>query len=149
MQALAGESGGGRGGAGVRGARVPCLEKIAAAAVFSQVTVTGYGKTETSAVHAFTCLWFSVAGTRPVTVILIRDKSRAGFDLALVTTGKNPGIARMIERYAARWAIEVGHRWHLSSCAAFSWLCSLFLAGFVFLFWRCPSGSVVVPGLAG
>src|SRR5260370_1940741 len=107
MQALAGESGGGRGGAGVRGARVPCLEKIAAAAVFSQVTVTRYGKTETIAVHAFTCLWYSVAGTRPVTVILIRDKSRAGFDLALVTTGKNPGIARMIERYAARRAIEV------------------------------------------
>src|SRR5262249_15964617 len=56
---------------------------------------------------AFTCLWYSVTGTRPVTVILIRDKSRTGFDLALITTEKNPGIARMIERYAARWAIEV------------------------------------------
>ncbi len=50
--------------------------------------------------------------------------------------------------YAERWQIEVGHRWHLSSCAAFSWLCSLFLAGFVFLFWRCPSGAVVVAGRA-
>ncbi len=47
-----------------------------------------------------------------------------------------------------RWAHEVGHRWHLSSCAAFSWLCSLFLAGFLFLFWRCPSGAVVVAGRA-
>ena len=75
--------------------------------MFSQVTVTRYGKTETIAVHAFTCLWYSVTGTRPVTVILIRDKSRTGFDLALITTEKNPGIARMIERYAARWAIEV------------------------------------------
>src|SRR6266581_1513667 len=68
----------------VRGDRLPSLAKIAATAVFSQVTVTRYGKTETIAVHAFTCLWYSVAGTRPVTVILIRDKSRAGFDLALV-----------------------------------------------------------------
>jgi DDE superfamily endonuclease len=91
----------------VKGDRLAPLAKIAAAAVFSQVTVTRYGKTETIAVHAFTCLWYSVTGTRPVTVILIRDKSRTGFDLALITTEKNPGIARTIERYAARWAIEV------------------------------------------
>ncbi len=90
-----------------KGDRLPSLAKIAATAAFSQVTVTRYGKTGTIAVHAFTCLWYSVTGTRPVTVILIRDKSRTGFDLALITTGKNPGIARVIERYAARWAIEV------------------------------------------
>src|SRR5260370_37465957 len=63
----------------VKGDRLPSLAKIAAAAAFSQVTVTRYGKTETIAVHAFTCLWHSVAATRPVTAILIRDKSRAGF----------------------------------------------------------------------
>ena len=91
----------------VKGGRLPSLAKIAAAAVFSQVTVTRYGKAETIAVHALTCLWYSVAGARPVTVILIRDKSRTGYDLALVTTEENPVIARVIERYAARWAIEV------------------------------------------
>ena len=77
----------------VKGDRLPSLAKIAAAAAFSQVTVTRYGKTETIAVHAFTCLWYSVTGTKPVTVILIRDKSKTGYDLALVTTEKNPGIA--------------------------------------------------------
>ena len=91
----------------VKGCRLPSLAAIAAAAVFSQVTVTRYGKTETIAVHAFTCLWYSVTGAKPVTVILIRDKSKTGYDLALVTTEKNPDIARVIERYAARWAIEV------------------------------------------
>jgi hypothetical protein len=90
-----------------KGGRLPSLAKIAAAAVFSQVTVTRYGKTDTIAVHAFTCLWYSVTGTAPVTVILVRDKSKTGFDLALVTTEKNPEIAAVIERYAARWAIEV------------------------------------------
>jgi len=90
-----------------KGDRLPALAKIAAAAAFSHVTVTRYGKTETIAVHAFTCLWYSVTGTAPVTVILIRDKSKTGFDLALITTEKNPGIAAVIERYAARWAIEV------------------------------------------
>jgi hypothetical protein len=91
----------------VKGGRLPSLAKIAAGAAFSQVTVTRYGKTETIAVHAFTCLWYTVAGTVPVTVILIRDKSRTGYDLALVTTEQDPDTGQVIERYAARWAIEV------------------------------------------
>ena len=33
--------------------------------------------------------------------------------------------------YAWRWAIEVGHRWHRSRHAAFSWLCSLFVVEFL------------------
>src|SRR5439155_10031154 len=50
--------------------------------------------------------------------------------------------------YAERWEIEGGHRWHRSSCAAFSRLCSLFLVRFVFLLWRYPAGAVVVAGRA-
>ena len=61
-----------RGRPRARGDRLPCLAKIAATAAFSQVTVTRYGKTETIAVHAFTCLWYYVTGARPVTVVLIR-----------------------------------------------------------------------------
>jgi hypothetical protein len=96
-----------RGRPRARGDRLPSLAKIAATAAFSQVTVTRYGKTETIAVHAFTCLWYYVTGAKPVTVVLIRDKSKTGYDLALVTTEQSPGIAAVIERYAARWAIEV------------------------------------------
>src|SRR5271157_2423432 len=48
-----------------------------------------------------------ITGAKPVTVVLIRDKSKTGYDLALVTTEQRPGIAAVIERYAARWAIEV------------------------------------------
>jgi hypothetical protein len=91
----------------LKGDRLPPLAKIAAAAVFSQVTVTRYGKAEAIAAHAFTCLWYSVTGPAPVTVILIRDKSKTGYDLALVTTETSPDTAGVIERYAARWAIEV------------------------------------------
>jgi hypothetical protein len=96
-----------RGRPRVKGDRLPSLATIAAAAVFSQVTVTRYGKTETIAAAAVTCLWYSVTGARPVTVILIRDKKKTGYDLALITTENNPDIATVIERYAARWAIEV------------------------------------------
>jgi DDE superfamily endonuclease len=90
-----------------KGDRLPSLATIAAAAEFSQVTVTRYGKTGTVAAHAFTCLWSSVTGTVPVTVILLRDKVRTGYDLAFVTTEANPDAGKVIERYAARWAIEV------------------------------------------
>ncbi len=96
-----------RGRPRARGDRLPSLAKIAATASFSQVTVTRYSKTEIIAVHAFTCLWYCVTGAKTVTVVLIRDKSKTGYDLALVTAQQRPGIAAVIERYAARWAIEV------------------------------------------
>jgi hypothetical protein len=90
-----------------KGDRLPSLAAIAGNAEFPQVTVTRYGKTETVAAYAFACLWYYVTGTVPVTVILVRDKKKAGYDLAFLTTEQDPDIARVIERYAARWAIEV------------------------------------------
>ena len=39
--------------------------------------------------------------------MLVRDKSAAGFDLALVTTDCHATAAQVIERYAASWTIEV------------------------------------------
>jgi hypothetical protein len=91
----------------LKGGRLPCLAKIAAAAAFSRVTLTCYGKIETIHAAAVTCLWYSVTGAKTVTVVLIRDKSKTGYDLAIVTSEENPVIARVIERYTARRAIEV------------------------------------------
>ena len=96
-----------RGRPRVKGDRLGSLAQIAATAAFSQVTVTRYGKTAAIQAAAVTCLWHSVFGTLPVTVVLVRDKSASGFDLALVTTDATATIARVIERYASRWAIEV------------------------------------------
>jgi hypothetical protein len=39
--------------------------------------------------------------------VLIRDKSKTGYDLALVTTDAAASAAQVIERYAARWSIEM------------------------------------------
>ena len=90
-----------------KGDRLPRLAGLAATAAFTQVTVTRYGKGATIGAAAVTCLWHSVFGTRPVTVVLIRDKSKAGYDLALVTTDTAASPAQLIERYAARWSVEV------------------------------------------
>ena len=78
----------------VKGDRLPSLAKIAAAAVFSQVTVTRYGKTETIAVHALhlpVVLRHRRERRSPSSSSATRRKT--GFDLALVTTEKNPDTA--------------------------------------------------------
>jgi hypothetical protein len=96
-----------RGRPRARGDRLACLAKLAATAAFVPVTVTRYGITATVQAAAISCLWYSVFGTRPVTVVLIRHRSKTGYDLALITTDTAAPPARVIERYAARWSIEV------------------------------------------
>lgn len=84
----------------VKGDRLPSLAKIAATAGFSQVMVTRYGKAAVIQVAVITCLWHSVFGSRPVTVVLVRDRPGSGFGIALVTTDAAATAAQVIERYA-------------------------------------------------
>jgi hypothetical protein len=59
-------------------------------------------------VATITCLWYSVFGSRPVQVVLIREPgTHHGYDLALVVTDTTAQAATVIARYAARWSIEV------------------------------------------
>jgi SRSO17 transposase len=56
-------------------------------------------------------------------------------------------LATLVHVAGMRWSVEVGHLWHRSSCAAFSWLRSLLAVGF--LFGRCPAGASVEARGAG
>jgi hypothetical protein len=94
-----------RGRSRVRGARLPALAAIAAAAEFTPVTMTRYRKTATVRAAALTCLWHTVFGAQQARVILIRDTAARSF--ALVTTDLHATPAQVVERYAARWSIEV------------------------------------------
>ncbi len=96
-----------RGRPRLKGGRLPALKILAARATFTHISVTRYGKTTTIEVAVVTCLWYSVFGSRPVQVVLIRDRKPFGYDLALVTTDQAATAAQVIERYAARWSIEV------------------------------------------
>ena len=100
------EKTGRRGRPRARGDRLPAPAKLAARQVFTQVTVTRYGKAVTVHATSLTCLWYSVFGSRPVQVVLIRDRPASGCDLALVTTDTAATAAQVIERYACRWTIE-------------------------------------------
>jgi hypothetical protein len=93
-----------------KGQRLPTLERLAdlPATTFKQVTVRRYGKRATVHLAAITCLWYHVHRARPVQVVLVREQGRtAGFDLALVSTDLDATPAELVERYSARWAIEV------------------------------------------
>jgi hypothetical protein len=96
-----------RGRPRVKGDRLPSLKNLASTAAFAPVTVTRYGTTATIQAAVIACLWHGAFGARPVQVILIRDKSTAGYDLALATTDLAASPAQVIERYAARWSVEV------------------------------------------
>jgi Transposase DDE domain len=96
-----------RGRPRAKGVRLPSLDVLARRAAFGPVTVTRYGKTATIHAEATTCLWHGVFGPRRVQVLLIRDVSATGYDLARVTTDLDASPAAVIERYASRWSIEV------------------------------------------
>jgi hypothetical protein len=91
-----------------KGARLGSLATLALTATFTPATLIRYGHTSTGHVATRTCLWYSVFGPRPVRVVFLREPGRRhGCDLALVTTDTTSDPTVIIERYAARWSIEV------------------------------------------
>lgn len=77
-----------------------------------------------------------------------RGKNQYTFYLCWAPEGRPATMTYFVTIAGRRWPVEVGHCWCRSSCVAFSWLCSLFLVGFLFLFWRCPAGAGVEAGRA-
>ena len=61
----------------------------------------------TVSVAVLHCLWYGVFGPQQVQVVFVREKSKSGYDVALVTTDLDATAAEVVERYAARWSIEV------------------------------------------
>jgi DDE superfamily endonuclease len=99
-----------RGRPRTRGDRLPELVRLAGRVTtpFALLEVTRYGRHGLAAVACFTCLWPSVFGTRPVNVVLVRAPDAPdGFDLALVTTDLAATPAELVERYSARWQVEM------------------------------------------
>jgi hypothetical protein len=86
------------------------LERIAAdpATEWDEQTVRRYGKTETLKLAAIDCLWEPWGPETLARVILVKDDTKpVGYQLALITTDLTATPARIVERYADRWPIEV------------------------------------------
>jgi hypothetical protein len=70
--------------------------------------VRRYGRTDTVQLAEIVCLWYGAYRSRAVRVILLRDRpTSTGYQLALITTDLASPAAQIVERYAARWSIEV------------------------------------------
>jgi hypothetical protein len=96
-----------RGRPRLKGAKLASLASLAASTPVSPTTVTRYGTTATVSAAVLRCLWYGVFGPQEVQVVFVRDKSKSGYDVALVTTDLNASAAQVLERYASRWSIEV------------------------------------------
>jgi hypothetical protein len=94
-----------RGRPRTRGAKIGTPAQLTPATPGQAATVTRYGRTRTVTLYEQRCLWYGVFRSRPVRVIVIREPRRP--DLALVTTDQHTPAAQLVERYAARWAIEI------------------------------------------
>jgi hypothetical protein len=91
-----------------KGSRLPKLADLARTATFTPATVERYGQASTVYLASVRCLWYSVFGAQQVTVVLLReDAAGTGYDLALVSTDLQASPGQVIERYAARWSVEV------------------------------------------
>lgn len=92
--------------------------------------------------------WALFATTRPEISLLVRRSFSRPSELAfyLCHTPRPVPLAVLVKVAGTRWCVEIGHRWYPSSCAVFSWSCSLGIGGF--LLGRVPSGSGLVAGRA-
>ncbi|HEX3923826.1 MAG TPA: transposase [Streptosporangiaceae bacterium] len=93
-----------RGRPRLTGDRTGTPAELAAASPRAPAVLTRYGRTAKVSICERRCLRYGVFSSRPVRAIIVTEPGKPG--LALVTTDMSTPAAAVIERYAARWAIE-------------------------------------------
>jgi hypothetical protein len=92
------------------GARLGTPADLARTLAWTSRRVRRYGRRDTVDIAETVCLWYGTYRSRAVRVVLVREPgstTKAGHDLALVTTDLDSPAAEIVARYAARWSIEV------------------------------------------
>jgi len=73
-------------------------------------TLTIYGRDVTLLTKSQVCLWYTVAGTRLVRMVVTRDPKGRIDDRAYFTTDADVTVELVLMQYARRWEIEVAFR---------------------------------------
>jgi SRSO17 transposase len=92
------------------GARLGTAKDLAATLTWRRARVHRYGQTTTVDIAEATVLWYGVYRSRAVRVILLRETGtvpKTGYHLALISTDLTSPTETLINRYAARWSIEI------------------------------------------
>jgi hypothetical protein len=77
---------------------------------WQEVTVTAYGETAVVRVLSYVAVWPTVAGLRPLQVVVVRDPQGRMRDAYLFTTEVGTSAVWVIETFARRWSVEVVFR---------------------------------------
>ncbi len=103
---------GGRGRPRKMGRRLRSPKRLASAgsASWQKVTVRAYGRQIKLRIKERTCLWYTVAGTRRVRMVLTRDPKGRAEDRVYFSTDSGMTATEILERFARRWLIEVSFR---------------------------------------
>lgn len=77
---------------------------------WKRVTINAYGRKVKVLIKTTTCLWYTVAATRVVKMIVTRDPKGRIEDRAYFATDPDMAIEELLERFSHRWLIEVSFR---------------------------------------
>jgi len=101
-----------RGAPPKKGNRLPTPAQLADDARYpwKRVTVTLYGRSVTLLVKTLVCLYYTVAGTRLVRIVLTRDPKGKFDDRAYFTTIVTAKPQEVLAMFARRWTLEVTFR---------------------------------------
>jgi len=98
-----------RGRARKKGERLPNPAQLAAShkVRWTKSTVDIYGRTVKVWLKTTCALWYNSAGTRPLTVVVVRDPSGRRRDDCFFTTDPTMSATGVVETIARRWPLEV------------------------------------------
>lgn len=101
-----------RGRPRLKGQRLPNPERIASRKRrgWTRVSLTLYGKEVTLLTWSRTCLWYTVAGSRPVRVVVTKDPRGRARPRAYFCTDPERSVEQILQTYAQRWELEVAIR---------------------------------------
>ena len=77
---------------------------------WTRMTVRIYGRRVKILLKTRRCLWYTVAGTRPVKMVVTRDPGGRIEDRAYFATDPDISIDELLQRFSRRWLIEVSFR---------------------------------------
>ena len=90
-----------------KGSRLASLAELAPTMPWMAAEVTRYGSAAAVELAQMQCLWSTPFGTQVVQLVMVREVGRGGYGVALVSTDLQATPQEIVERYAARWSIEV------------------------------------------
>ena len=96
-----------RGRPRLKGTRLPSPEQRGRGGRWEKQELRLYGRDVVLLLQTFTCLWYTVAGTQLVRVVLTRDPKRRWQDRAYFCTDTCRSPAQILARVGHRWQLEV------------------------------------------